>query len=327
MPRRPRVFIEGALYHVYNRTARGLSLLDDEKDAAAFVSLLSKQANRDGWTIFAFCLLNNHYHVVLRSGASPIARGVGRLQARLSQRWNWRRQSGGPLWEGRYKAKLVEDEGYLYQLIAYVHLNPVEAGLVEDPAGWQWSGHLDVIGKSRAPVVDVQAVLSLYGGRLASARQSYVQSLRSQHEGAWIGEKPGRLPWWRAEPDRELEIPVPPAVVDDRGVSSGVYRPQLDPEVFFDLACSVVEADAEELKTASRARRLTRQRQLIVGLGVERWSQSTKSLAALMSRRADIGTLWARRCAELRMEDGEFSSSYESLDVTLSELAAKLVPR
>jgi len=320
------VLIEGAVYHVYNRTARDLPVFEEEESARHFIQLLRAIAKRDGWTVFAFCLMSRHYHIALRSGAPPIARGMGHLQAQFSQSWNRRNRSRGPVWQGRYKAKMVEDEGYLYQLIAYVHLNPVVATLVEDPARWRWSGHVDLIGKRDDPIVAVDTVLSLYGNRRSSALRAYVGSLRSELEGTCQGEQPRRLPWWPATPDQPLETPIPPAVVDDRGVSTGLYRPQLEPDVFLELACKVIGTDLSELGVASRSRALSRTRQLIVGLGVERWLQGTKSLAGRMNRKADTGSAWVRRCIERRQFDATFEESYNELDAALSTAARRLKP-
>jgi len=82
----------------------------------------------------------HHYHVALRIGPVPIARGLGQLQVRFSQAWKTSHQSTGPVWQSRYKAKLVEEEAYQYQLIAYIHLNPVSGGLAHAPAEWPWTG-------------------------------------------------------------------------------------------------------------------------------------------------------------------------------------------
>jgi REP element-mobilizing transposase RayT len=311
---------------VYNRTARELPALGDESDARYFLELLGEIAARDGWTVFAYCLMSNHYHLVLRSGPPPIARGMGHLQARFSQRHNRSGRGSGPLWQGRYKAKLIDDEAYLYQVIAYVHLNPVAAGLADDPASWPWSGHRELIGASDHRIVAATTVLSLYGATRAAARRSYVASLRSGRTGPWIGEQPGRLPWWPAAPDRQLDAPVPPAIVDERGTSTAISRPRLAPEVFLKLACDTLGVSADDLATASRSRDLSRIRQLVVGLGVERWSQSTKSLAGLLNRRADSGSEWVHRCIELRQTRPSFGAAYLRLDEALSAAARLLVP-
>lgn len=326
MPRRPRILVEGAVYHVYNRTSRDLIAFGRDEDAERFLELLVGITVRDGWTVFAYCLMSNHYHLVLRSGPAPIARGVGQLQARFSQSLNWRERSAGPLWQGRYRAKLIDDEAYLYQVISYVHLNPIAAALVADPALWPWSGHRELIGTSAQRVVAVDTVLSLYGVRRAPARRAYVAGLRAGRSAEWLGERPGGLPWWPQSPDREIDAPDPLAVVDCRGVSTARYRPALAPGLFLELACASLGVELQELATRSRARELNRCRQLAVGVGVERWRQGTKSLAQLLNRRADVGTLWVRRCVERRQADSVFASDYLKLDRALSAAARRLIP-
>lgn len=112
----------------------------------------------------------------------------------------------GPLWQGRYKARVVGDEGYLQQLVAYVLLNPVRAGLVDDPAEHRWSGHGEIVGRHRHGLVDVDEVLLMYGDDRRKARRAYSRSLKITDTSAWIGEEPGRLPWWQAGED----MPVSP---------------------------------------------------------------------------------------------------------------------
>jgi len=110
-------------------------------------------------------------------------------------------------------------------------------------------------------------------------------------------------------------------VIDERGVSTGINRPQLRPERLFELPCRALGADPEALKTASRSRQLSRQRQLIVGLGAERWSQRTKDLAAVMNRMSDTGIAWVRRCSERRLSEPDFALAYLELDAAVAAAA------
>ena len=141
MPRRPRLFIEGGIYHVYNRFARGAELFRKGDEAERFHELLHKVRRRDGLTVFAWVLMSNHYHMAVRTGPVPFSRTMGYVQARFGQGYNRRHGSSGPRWQSRYKAKLVHDQDYLEQLFAYVHLNPVTAGIVEDPSDYKNCGH------------------------------------------------------------------------------------------------------------------------------------------------------------------------------------------
>jgi REP element-mobilizing transposase RayT len=129
MPRAGRLFEEGRTYHVYNRVGGGLLPFTDEELAKAFVELLQKSMSRDNAVVLGWCLLGNHYHLILRQGPAPLSRSMKTLQQGVTRACNVKDRVYGPLWQGRFKAKEVNDDGYLMQLVAYVHLNPVKAGL------------------------------------------------------------------------------------------------------------------------------------------------------------------------------------------------------
>ncbi len=153
MPRPNRIFVEGGLYHVYNRLGRGEQFFLQQKEAAEFVSLLREMVQRDGLTIYAWCLMSNHYHLAVRIGSVPLDRPIQSLQQRVTRGINARNHVYGPLWQGRYRAKLVKEQRYLDQLLIYIHLNPVTAGIVRDPADFKWSGHREIVGRFKNPLV------------------------------------------------------------------------------------------------------------------------------------------------------------------------------
>ena len=165
--------------------------------AARFLQLLRKVVERDGLVVHAWVLMGNHYHLVVRMGAAPLSRSMKSLQQQVTRSRNRRVKVFGPMWQGRFKAKLVDDESYLEQLIAYVHLNPVSAGIVDRPKEYRWSGHRDVLGLRKTPLVSVDDVLALYGASRRQALAAYRSALRSVEESDWSGEDPGNLPWWR----------------------------------------------------------------------------------------------------------------------------------
>ena len=186
--------MEGGVYHVYNRLGRGERVFDQEIEAAAFVEQLREVVQRDGLTVFAWCLLGNHYHLAVRTGVISLDRPMRSLQQRVTRGVNLRRRVYGPLWQGRYKAKLVEDQRYLDRLLIYIHLNPVVAGIVDDPAVHRWSGHLELLGKVKKPITDVDEVLMLFGKTRRTARRAYVRAMKGTIAEPWAGEGPGRLP-------------------------------------------------------------------------------------------------------------------------------------
>ncbi|TFG39440.1 MAG: transposase, partial [Candidatus Aminicenantes bacterium] len=134
MPRHPRLFLPGAIYHVYCRVGRGEFVFDDEFEAIEFIEALRKVRDIDGWTVFAWCLMGNHYHLVLKTRDIVLWRSMARLQGSVSRNYNRRHRFLGRLWQSRYRARVIDSNEYFRQVIAYVHLNPVSAGIVNDPA-------------------------------------------------------------------------------------------------------------------------------------------------------------------------------------------------
>jgi REP element-mobilizing transposase RayT len=102
MPRRARVFVEGALYHVYNRVARGAEVFREGDEADRFLELIRTVRDRDGWTVYAWCVMSNSSHLAVRTGPVPLARSMAYVQSRFGASSNRRRRSSGPLWQSRY---------------------------------------------------------------------------------------------------------------------------------------------------------------------------------------------------------------------------------
>jgi putative transposase len=319
LPRRPRVFIEGGIYHVYNRFARGAHLFSEDNEAERFVELLKKVRERDGLTVFAWCVMSNHYHVAVRVGPVPLWRTFGFVQARFGQDHNRRRRLRGPLWQCRFSARLVEDQNYLDQLIAYVHLNPVSAGLVDDPADYPLSGHREILSNERAGLVDVDGILMAFGGTLRTARRRYVRALAGAREEDWRTELPGRLPWWKREPDRPLKAESTRVWVDERGRSTGPERARVDAKRFLEATCRALGMTPQRLSGRLSDCTVSRARCMVVSLGVERWEQSSKQLGSLLGRRADVVSRWVRWGGERRQTDDSFRREYETLDAVLGE--------
>ena len=318
MPRRPRELVEGAVYHVYNRCARGAEPFAKRKAAERFVETLERARDRDGLTILAWCLMSNHYHLAVRTGAVPLSRTMGFVQARFGQDYNRRTGAAGPLWQSRFKARLVRDERYLTQLVAYVHLTPVAAGVASDPARYELCGHGELIGTQPARLVAVDGTLALFDTSKGAARRAYLSLLKAGRAATWVGEGPGRLPWWPREKDSPIAAAPAAPILDPLGRSGGRERPRLEAAAFLEEACLALGVTPRRLASPEKGRELSAIRYLVGGLAIERWRLRAGELGAALGRRPEAVSRWAARAGELRQSSGEFRRLYDELDETLS---------
>jgi len=321
MPRPVRRLEEGRIYHVYNRVGGDGMPLSEEPLAARFVRLFRRIAERDEMFVYAWVLMGNHYHLVVRMGAAPLSRSMKSLQQQVTRSRNRRAQVVGPMWQGRFKAKQVDDEGYLAQLIAYVHLNPVNAGIVERPKDYRWSGHRDVLGLRKTPIVSVDDVLSLYGSSRRSALRAYRFALREVEQSDWSGKGPGHLPWWRlGRPETEGDLrPDGFVMADQLGIPTSPYRARFGAEAWIEMTCRYFGIERNDLSSRSRQRKIVRIRDLIGLIGVERYGVMVKELAACLGKSEDGVSLWVRRGARRREGDAGFAAAAEALDTALHE--------
>lgn len=180
MARKPRIHYPGALYHVMLRGNGGADIFFDDKDRFRFFLFLQQVIERYGCRVHAYCLMTNHAHLALQVGTIPLSRIMQNLSFRYTRWVNWRRQQTGHLFQGRYKAILIEEDEYLLQLIAYLHLNPIRAHMVENPEDYNWSSHRAYLGKETVPWLTSEQVLSRFSSRVQRARKQFVEFVSSQ---------------------------------------------------------------------------------------------------------------------------------------------------
>ena len=173
MARKPRIHLPGGIYHVIFRGNAGQPVFLFDDDRYRFYLLLQEGTCRFGYRIHAFCLMTNHIHLVLQSGEIPLSRGMQNLSFRYTRWVNWREKRTGHLFQGRYKAVLVDGDSYLLELVRYIHLNPVRAGMVEAPEAYPWSGHGAYLGREFLPWLTMDSVLGQFGKSLEAARSNY----------------------------------------------------------------------------------------------------------------------------------------------------------
>jgi len=322
MPRADRVLLEDGHFHVYNRLGRGEHVFDDEETAQFFVTTLRAVVRRDDLTVYAWCLLSNHFHIAVRMGAVPLSRSLKSLQQRTTMFVNRRRQQHGPLWQGRFKAKMVDHDAYMNGLLSYIHLNPVAAGLVGDPAEFRWSGHLDILGIRKDPIVDVDRVLRLFGTTRKTARSAYVHELNLAEEEDWIGEQPGSLPWWRLGRPPKGEDDDPEDSIREqrqREAQGPEWRPELTAEEFVEHGCKILGIDTDDIRTRGRMQDLVIGRELLMVLGVERYNLKVKELAAALGQSPQGMSKALTRGIMKRTTETPFRESLDVLDHQLSQ--------
>lgn len=317
MPRAPRILVEGGLYHLYNRFARGEEIFSDPEEAIEFLDLFRDLKQRDGLQVFAWSLLSNHYHLALRTSAVPLSRTMRTLQGAFSKAFNRRWKRSGPLWQSRYQARLIDSQRYFEQLVFYIHLNPVRAGLVDDPVKHVFSGHRELLGKVHDPIVDVDDALVTFGKTTKSARRAYLKRLNAALADEERPEVSERLPWWTAE--KELRPTSGRAYVDELGRSTGRERRALEAAGFVELVCVCLGVTIDALASSRKDPETNRLHQLIATVGIERWNQSAGKLGGLLGKHPDVISRWARTGAEKRLKDAEFSKAVEELDRLLAE--------
>ena len=174
MSRPLRIEFEGAVYHVTSRGNARQNIYEDDTDRYRFLELLVREINQQRWVCYAYCLMGNHYHLLIETLEANLRRGMARLNGMYSQWFNRRHVRVGHLFQGRYKAILVEKESHLLELCRYVVLNPVRAGLVKHVDQWQWSSYrATAYGGGSASWLSTKWILSQFGTNSAQAQRAY----------------------------------------------------------------------------------------------------------------------------------------------------------
>ncbi|WP_089937006.1 REP-associated tyrosine transposase [Candidatus Entotheonella palauensis] len=176
MSRPLRLEFPGAVYHL---TARGNAQQDiflNATDRDAFLAILGREIDQHRWHCYAYCLMDNHYHLLIETPEANLVQGMQRLNSRYAQRFNRRHQRVGHLFQGRYKSILVDRENHLLELTRYIVLNPVRAGMVTKVESWPWSSFRATSNEvPRPPWLNVAWLLSQFGRNESFAIKAYRQ--------------------------------------------------------------------------------------------------------------------------------------------------------
>jgi len=293
MPRQARLDAPGTLHHVIIRGLDRGAIVRDDTDREAFVARLGEVAQRTGTAIYAWALLQNHAHLLLRSGPTGLPRFMRRLLTGYAVTFNRRHKRVGYLFQNRYKSIVCEEDAYFRELVRYIHLNPIRAKLTETLRAlerYPWCGHATVVGRHPRPWHDRRSVLAWFGKSEGKAITAYRDFLR---EGLPLGRRPElvggglvRSAGGWAEV-RALRRQKEPTLGDPRILGSGAFVAQL-----------LRDAEAQRARTLPRA-------------------VTTEEIAAA------IRTTCARR--GVTVEELQQGGRHGALSATRAELACELV--
>jgi REP element-mobilizing transposase RayT len=176
VPRKLRIEVEDALYHVATRGVDIAPVFTSTSDRQLFLYIFDSVVSTYRWECHAYTLMGTHYHLLVRTRDANLAAGMQMLNGRYAQTFNRHRGRRGHLFGERYFSALIEDNAYLHAVHRYIALNPVRAGLAESPAEWPWGSYCALAGTGPRPrFLNVRRALALLGGQEDTAHLSFAR--------------------------------------------------------------------------------------------------------------------------------------------------------
>lgn len=318
MARRPRIEIEGGLYHIIARGNNRQLIFGSDEDYQKFLSLLENQKARLPFYLYAYCLMPNHIHLLVERRDQTIGRIMQRVLTGYSQFHNRKYRKSGHLFQGRYKAILCQTDQYLAELVRYIHLNPVRAKIAARPQDYDYSSHgVYLRSEQRSRLVDVDPVLRRFGARKRLAREMYQQFIRA---GMKLGHQDDL---YRAEAagilgsDEFVDSVI--HRIGETGGRNATGGHRKSPEVDLIKLVWAVEMAArigrEELCGSGKAARVVMAREALVFVGHE----AGATYAALARQTGLETSVISRRCEAARRRIAE-SNQFKALVRSIKKL-------
>ena len=293
MARKPRLEVEGGLYHLITRGVDRRDIFHSPEDYEKFLALVAVQKGKLPFYLYAYCLMTNHLHLLVERMTDDIGRIMHRVLTGYSQYYNRKYGRSGHLLQGRHKAILCQSDPYLTQLVRYIHLNPVRAKMVRKVENYPYSSHRAYMGLEPAGIVDVDPVLRVFGPKKAVARERFAKHVAA-------GMKLGHL-------DKLYEtqsgVLGSEEFVDSMIHRMGEFKPtgtprsskitSIDGDDLMEVVAKLCQVAPEDLCGKAKGRRLVAARELLVlagrraGLSVKTLADLTGLSVATISRRHD----------------------------------------
>jgi len=245
MPRANRIDIADGVHHVTQRGLERMNIVRNDDDRSHWWRLFDRVAVRYHWRIFAVVLLDNHFHIYLRTPEPNLSEGMRDLDGGYGSLFNQRHEREGPLYQGRFKSVLVESDVHAWEISRYVHLNPVRAKLTSDPFQYRWSSYRFYLDSRYAPDwLDWRTVLAEFAGTEAAARVAYKRFVESGMSNP--PDDPLRTV-------KQAEIQTETQVVGkDNDWLKPASRKSISLEDAISAVCQVFETSADSISTRGR---------------------------------------------------------------------------
>ena len=320
MSRPLRIQQPGLWHHVMNRGMERRAVCIDDDDAEAFLALVAEAGER--WKVWchAACLMGNHYHLLLHDEGGSLGRAMRHIDGVFTQFFNRRRKRDGPLMRGRYRSRVVERESYLLEVVRYIHINPVEAGIVKRAGDYPWSSHRWYL-EARAPGwLRREEVFERFGGgaKGKAAFDAFVHeripeevrsALRAKRWAAVVGSGAFVAGWKEQIRGSGRHA--------DREVAEARRAAALSVEVVTRRACEVFGCERDEFRGGTRGMR-RRERELAILACRQYTDAGNAELGRAFGVAAATVSTAVRRARANMMQESGMRRSYERLSKALS---------
>ena len=175
MPRRPRILSSTGIYHVMMRGINKGDLFADGRDREKFLEIIEVTSSLGEYDIYAYCLMKNHIHLLIKETGDPLDRTMKRIGVSYSQHFNKKYERVGHVFQDRFRSETVENERYLLGCIRYIHSNPIKAGIVKQPEYYRWSSYSDYVGKGKFTrgITNTSLILGIFSDNTEKAVQAF----------------------------------------------------------------------------------------------------------------------------------------------------------
>jgi putative transposase len=279
MPRRLRIHVPGAFYHVTLRGNHQCALFVADHDRLLLNKIVARTLEKFEARLHAYCWMTNHLHFLIQAGATALSSPMREIAAEFARAMQSKLETTGHFFERRYHASMVDVDSYLLQLVRYIHLNPVKARLAADAAGFRWSSHHVYMGLRSEPWVTTDFVLAMFGAERGSAQSAYAKFVGGDAAADWsppVNSRGSQLAvlgddgfGQRAAADSLTRMPA----------RSGVSLADLIAE-----ACRRFETDAQRLTSPVRDRYVTKVRAWIAHQAHHRGVATLAAVARALGR-------------------------------------------